>query len=371
MKESKKYQIEDVTFTLHDVTKMQEFYYRSDYSFTHVDPSLFFTLANRIYPSTRSISDLTTDVELVNRFKNKFKIGNENCFYSQQFFSKENNYHESHILVMVKRNLIVDFYTDRPSPYATVLFSHETEHSLLRDVCGMLEETVQKLEQPHIGLLTFDSLLGTNLTNIALDVPEMDLAGYYNEDLQPVHNIILSRLNEPKGKGVVLLHGIPGTGKTTYLRYLSSLVKKQLIFIPYEVAQRISSPDFLSFMLRYKESVLILEDAENLLRSREDGQNLSVASLLNLSDGLLSDCLHMQLICTFNTDIMRLDKALLRKGRIIARYEFKPLSKEKSALLSAQIDHNSIIDHPMTLAEIFNFGAKDYSIQKSRKIGFA
>jgi len=60
-----------------------------------------------------------------------------------------------------------------------------------------------------------------------------------------------------------------------------------------------------------------------------------MANLLNLSDGLLSDCLHMQLISTFNTDIARLDKALLRKGRVIARYEFKPLTVEDSSILTS------------------------------------
>ncbi len=370
MVESKELHNIGAPFTLHDVTTMPEFYYRSDSYFSPVDPSLFFTLANRVYPSSRNISDLTTDGDLVTSFRNHFKIGDENCFYSQQYIPNEKKYHGSHIMVMVTRNLMVDFSVDKHSPHAVVLFSYETEQVLLREVCGMLEETVQKRDQPHIGLLTFDSLQGTNLTNISLELPEIDFEGFYNEDLKPVHKVILSRLNEPKGKGVVLLHGIPGTGKTTYLRYLASLINKQLIFVPYEIAQRISSPDFISFMLRYKDSVLILEDAENLLRTRDDGENLSVANLLNLSDGLLSDCLHMQLICTFNTDITRLDKALLRKGRIIARYEFKPLSTEKSSLLAARIDHLSKIDHPMTLAEIFHLGDEDYSVQKNRKIGF-
>ena len=137
-----------------------------------------------------------------------------------------------------------------------------------------------------------------------------------------------------------MLHGLPGTGKTTYIRHLATLIKKQLIFVPFEVAHRISSPDFISFMIDHKESVLIIEDAESLLKTREDGENLSVASLLNLSDGLLSDALHMQLVCTFNTNISRVDKALLRKGRAIARYEFKPLSIEKSTRLAFRPDPN-------------------------------
>ena len=37
--------------------------------------------------------------------------------------------------------------------------------------------------------------------------------------------------------------------------------------------------------------------------------------------------------CTFNTDIKNIDEALLRPGRCFVNYEFKPLSKDKSAKL--------------------------------------
>ena len=78
----------------------------------------------------------------------------------------------------------------------------------------------------------------------------------------------------------------------------------------------------------------------------------------------------MQLICTFNTDISRLDKALLRKGRIIARYEFKPLTIQKSSLIASRIYNGSKIDQSMTLAEIYHMSDDDYSVQRNRKIGF-
>ena len=98
--------------------------------------------------------------------------------------------------------------------------------------------------------------------------------------------------------------------------------------------------------------------------------NLSVANLLNLSDGLLSDCLHMQLICTFNTDVAHIDKALLRKGRIIARYEFRKLPVEKCSAIAEKLGSTRKIDHPMTLAEIFHLEDGDYSVNKRQAIGF-
>ena len=43
-----------------------------------------------------------------------------------------------------------------------------------------------------------------------------------------------------------------------------------------------------------------------------------MSDLLNISDGLLADFLHVQVICTFNHPLSMVDSALLRKGRLIA-----------------------------------------------------
>lgn len=358
------------SFTLHDVTRMREFYLRSESPLSNVDPYIFFTLANNVFPSLRSIGELVRGWDKVTRLRNCFRVSDENCFSSERYISDQNKFGMIQTLVMVARNLMVEFTVENGSPTAKVLYSHETNQEMLSEVCDLLKDSIQKSDLPHIGFLSINSCFGIQLTNIEIEQQFIDLDALYNNDLKQVNETITEKLNKQNGKGVVLLHGLPGTGKTTYIRHLANKVRKQLIYIPIEVAQRISAPDFISFLSDHKDSVLILEDSESLLKSREDGENLTVAGLLNLSDGLLSDALHMQIVCTFNTSIIRLDKALLRKGRTIARYEFRPLSIEKSARLAASIGINEKIDRPMTLAEIFNYKDEDISIRENRKIGF-
>jgi ATP-dependent 26S proteasome regulatory subunit len=95
-----------------------------------------------------------------------------------------------------------------------------------------------------------------------------------------------------------------------------------------------------------------------------------VSTILQLTDGLFSDYLNIKIICTFNTNIERVDKALLRKGRMIANYEFKPLSKEKTnKILKAR--GYTVTDKEMVLADIFNLNKKDFEHSaNSKKIGF-
>ena len=125
-----------------------------------------------------------------------------------------------------------------------------------------------------------------------------------------------------------------------------------------------------SLMVDHPDSILVIEDAENVIRDRMSEENLSVANLLNISDGLLSDCLNLQVICTFNTNISRIDKAFLRKGRIIAKYEFKPLQIRKAELISETIGRPATFNRDMTLAEIYHTGDIDFDLNQPKKIGF-
>jgi hypothetical protein len=195
-----------------------------------------------------------------------------------------------------------------------------------------------------------------------------ELSLYYNNDLLPVHDVILKSLSQPS-KGIVMLHGIPGTGKTTYIRYLIHHLDRKIIYIPQNLANHIGDPSFMTFLAEHSECILVLEDAENILMERGSEKGNAMANLLNLSDGLLSDCLRIQMICTFNTQLSRIDQALLRKGRIIARYEFGKLSLEKAKALAKTKGISAKINDDLTLAELFHLTEGDYRESK-KHIGF-
>ncbi len=137
------------------------------------------------------------------------------------------------------------------------------------------------------------------------------------------------------------------------------------------MANAITNPNLISVLIDNPNSIFVIEDAENIVVDREKEGNSPVSALLNISDGLLSDCLNIQVICSFNTDISKVDSALMRKGRLIAKYEFKELEIEKAKTLSQKLGFKSDFNSPMTLTSIYNQDEKDFQqIKRHNPIGF-
>ena len=138
------------------------------------------------------------------------------------------------------------------------------------------------------------------------------------------------------------------------------------------MSHRISMPSFLSFLIKHvTNSILIIEDSEQLLISRKINTQNAVPALLNFTDGILADVLNIQVICTFNAELPTIDPALLRRGRLITKYNFLPLAVDKANALMSDHGIEYVTDKPLTLAEIFNHQEKDFTANKVvRKIGF-
>jgi hypothetical protein len=226
-----------------------------------------------------------------------------------------------------------------------------------------------KVEDYEINIITLNSN-GLDLKQLAIKPTALDIDFYYNDDFKAVDATIKERLAKENDKGIILLHGLPGTGKTTYLRYLIGSMKKKVLFVSPAVAGNLMNPEFIDLLIDNPNAVLVIEDADNIIMDRKYNNGSGVSNLLNISDGLLSDCLNVQIICTFNSALNLIDSALLRKGRLIAKYEFGKLDLKKARKLSEHLGLKQAIDKAMTLAEITNPDETHHQEPAVQVIGF-
>jgi len=251
-----------------------------------------------------------------------------------------------------------------------------TEEKTL-DQIRKLFEYKENIKKGNVFLICQDAIEGTYLKKFDIKLPneEIDVQLNYGEDFAKKYDKILEKLKDDKKSGLVLFSGVPGSGKTTIVKKLAMNIDKKIIFVPPGTVDIITTPSFLNFMLDHRNSILLIEDAEKVVRSREgDGSNPEgVSNILNLTDGFLGDCLNLFIIATFNTPREKIDKALTRKGRLVADHHFDELTVEQANEILKKIGSKRVADKPMTLAEIYNEegGITEKKDEKEKKrIGF-
>jgi hypothetical protein len=259
---------------------------------------------------------------------------------------------------------------------AIILYNKEYEKrsdSLLHLLVGLLKGCIYPVITKNKIYVVYSTQHGFDKIGFTVKKVNVNIEENYNDGFPEVAKEIIEGLNSKKKTNLVILSGDPGTGKTTFIRYLTSKIKKNIIFISPDMVNEITNPAFIPFLIKNNDTVLIIEDAEPALQSRDgNGRTGAVSNVLNLTDGLLSDCLNISIVATFNTSGKDIDKALLRKGRLLKNYKFEKLAVEKSKLLLAKLGHKEIeVKEPMTLSDIYFYGSDNNTQEfKTKKIGF-
>lgn len=268
-----------------------------------------------------------------------------------------------------------DTFMDIPARGAGVrVLSNEPKNFV--ELVKQIEErklfTQRKPEPNYVGLIVKTNH-GYDTMPFKLPTQTIDIRMNYGDAFEPIHDKIISTLNQKNGKGLVLLHGTPGTGKTHYLKYLASQISgKRILFVPPYLVDFITSPEMTPFLIHNSNTILFIEDAERVITDRNENGSTGVANILNLTDGILSDILNIQIVATFNMDKHKIDKALLRKGRLIAEHQFDKLSLEDTNRLIRHLNFGDDVDTGMTLTEIYNMAEVEYKSEEpvKRSVGF-
>lgn len=167
---------------------------------------------------------------------------------------------------------------------------------------------------------------------------------------------------------ILVLLGPPGTGKTNLINNLIWRAHLKTTFT-YEESLLETDGLFAQFITG-RQQLLIMEDADTLLSSREHDANRVMNKFLNIGDGLI-EMKKKKIIFTANIRTKdNIDEALIRPGRCFSCQTFRELgySEVLTACEAANI-LPPLENRSYTLAEVFanNRGER---LASKRKVGF-
>lgn len=223
----------------------------------------------------------------------------------------------------------------------------------------------------------YDPVVNCIFPTVSLKDP--DFMNNYNNDFP--ESRVEDFIKMDKG-GIMIFNGMPGCGKSTYLK---SLIFKypdiNFVITPQYLLLNQENFRQLLFNMSYgeKDCIYIIEDCEQLLVQRENNNaqfSSIIGDILNYTDGIFGDLTRTKFIFTFNTNLNNIDKAILRPGRLFLRYEFLPLSgenlKKMADKLGYELTEEEIIKG-IPLSELY-YKAKtsdlEVCVKKKNKVGF-
>lgn len=205
---------------------------------------------------------------------------------------------------------------------------------------------------------------------------------YLPSVIEDIDFVIKSFGKTPPGGRICILNGEPGTGKTHLIRSVLTQMDCIFLIIPSNLIDSLDKPDFLPVLMSIKSEherpiIMIIEDGDTCLVPRKNDNISTIASLLNLSDGILGSLIDIKMIISTNADIKDMDAAILRPGRLCKNIYVGPLPYDQANKVYQRLtkDENSRLENRRyyTLAEIYDRYNNidlmpDYNNHPSRKI---
>lgn len=185
--------------------------------------------------------------------------------------------------------------------------------------------------------------------NMNLDLENID--SYYNSKTLKDINKSIKSIKKSE-RGILILNGERGTGKTSIVKHISNSIDRTVIFIPNNlIEQTINNPDFRRFLKRYSKPILVLDDCEMIFNDMFNKSNMVTNNLMQIVDGLIYK--DVTVITIFNVDNEdEIDRTLTEANNLIDIIKFNYLEKDEANELTSIIKSNKKYKNDVKMVDV-------------------
>jgi hypothetical protein len=272
------------------------------------------------------------DIELVN--ERKFLKINDDVYISYTIINKngENSF-INNIGIFYKSQEDLEKYVNK----------------IIEDIID-LELVLDNIESKlNTAFLTEDGFEIEPVEKIELDA---NIDAYYSKETLKSINQLVKTLKKTD-KGISILYGTRGTGKTSLINHFCNKLDKKFVYIPNTMIEAFPNNDIADFLKANQDSILILDDCENILTDMYSKSNVYVSNIMQLLEGILSHSVKLNIITIFNTEKEdEICETLLNSNSLIDVINFTLLSEDESNNLSKTLNLNKVFKNKNRMIDV-------------------
>ena len=182
-----------------------------DNSYTYNEKNLYMSRFGRI-PNSIFLHDI--DCKKANDWlEQNYGDAITDCCYAKRYDERKGLYFDS-VYYFLFDDMLVNL---KHIVFDVEFLFQKTDHVLVEGIVNEIRKFPKRKirQKPEIELLV-TTTYGLSTQSMKISKPKFSIEDNYNDDFLMVHHTILNRLRKKHDKGLVLLHGKPGTGKTSY-----------------------------------------------------------------------------------------------------------------------------------------------------------
>ena len=246
-------------------------------------------------------------------------------------------------------------------------YKNESDEEFIEKIISEICNCVIDYEKDTINKFNTMSLTSNSieLEPFSVDVDSIEIEGRYNEDTIKKAEKLQKKIRK-SNKGLSVLCGDRGVGKTTLAKHICSKIDRMTIFIPNNMVDlTINGPEFKNFIKKFEKLLIVIDDCEFMSNNQLIRMNPFSNNIIQLVDGFLSDNLNLQVILIFNDLEEDIDENILDCNSLLDVIEVDDLDSELATELSKNLGYNKKYKDSIRLIDV----VQNKKMDKIEKIG--